>query len=82
MKVTHYLMVSADHPDDLNSQIPRLIDEGWEPYGAPICPSNGPFAQAMVKPVVKVPTALEDDGGPPVRKRAFFHPRRPPQQMD
>jgi len=64
MKVTHYMMVSAGHPDDLNPQIARMVDEGWEPYGSPLCPTGGPFAQAMVKPVVKLPKVLEDEDQP------------------
>jgi hypothetical protein len=72
MKVTNYKIVSAIHPDDLNPQVTELIAEGWEPYGAPLCPSSGPFAQAMIKPVVKPPKNLEEVEPHLARRRRLF----------
>jgi len=77
MKVLDYEFLSAGHPDDLTPQVKALIQEGWEPYGAPVCPNSGPFAQAMVRPLPKPEPikGVEVDRSAPFRKRAAIKRR-------
>lgn len=64
MKVTGYKLVSAQDPDQLNPVIAQLIDDGWEPYGSPLCQHGGLIIQGMIKPVIRPPKGIEVEEEP------------------